>query len=81
MAMQKDINDGAGTMSLPEIISASWATNFGRELEQATWRGPGALRSLLPLEVALNILQRATVRLKAEPTLVEVSNLHGMQLH
>ena len=65
-------------ISLPEIVTAQWAEIFGRELEQASWRGPGALRDAMPVEVILKILHKAAVLLKAEPTLLEVISSHNL---
>ena len=75
---------------------SSWFTpqtafEFGRKLATASWVGGGgnaaafeALRAVLPFEDIVKIFEQATVLLKSEPTLVEVSpptkyrNVHGL---
>lgn len=61
------------SLTLPDAITAFWARDFGKELEQATWRGGDALRRLLAADVVLKILYMANMHLKAEPTLLEVN--------
>ena len=71
-ALQSEQDQGAAHINLPNAVSRPWAADFGKKLEQATWRGPGALKSLVSAEVVLKILHKAGALLKAEPTLLEV---------
>ncbi len=64
--------DDNSKIMLPEVITAQWATMFGKELERASWRGAGALRNAMSVETILKILHKAAIYLKAEPTLLEV---------
>ena len=63
---------GQGRIVIPDVITAQWAKAFGEELEQASWRGAGALRDAMSVDIVLKILHKAAVLLKAEPTLLEV---------
>jgi hypothetical protein len=62
------------------IYTPQSAVEFGIKLEEASWKGSGALKALLPLEEILKIFQQASSLLKTEPTLVEVSFFRGRDL-
>lgn len=66
---------------LPDVVTAQWAQTFGEKLERASWRGAGALREAMSVEVVLKILHKAAVLLKAEPTLLEVSIQGSSEVH
>ena len=63
--------------TVPTSVTAEWARALSRDLERATWRGPAAFRQVLPRPAILQILERALLIFKAEPTLVEVGLFAG----
>lgn len=67
-------------LALGDIVTSEWATSFGKELEQSTWRGAGALKSVLPCATIVAICQKAAAVLHKEPTLLEVRVLSNLYI-
>ena len=58
-----------------------WAKYLGKRLVEASWQGVEAVKDVLPADTAIKLLEAACVRLRQEPTVVDVSflclPLHG----
>ena len=57
-----------------------WAKYLGKRLVEASWQGVEAVKDVLPAETSVKLLEAASVRLRQEPTVVDVSS-HGPPQH
>ncbi len=62
-------------------VSLEWARDVGVRLEMASWGGVEALRSALPADRAVQLLEAAYTLLKLEPSVLDVRALSAACMH
>ena len=60
-------------------VTVDWAKYLAKRLVEASWQGVEAVKDVLPADTAVKLLEAASVHLRHEPTVVDVSSIRPPQ--
>lgn len=60
------------TLALPQLVTPEWVAEAEAAIKASTWQGVAALKTVLPKEVVVAILERTERLVQREASLVEV---------